>query len=228
MFCHCCEGMHGTARRDLFFFSLFLPGCYGIPWGDGEEWEHFFLCPPLPAFDGRPGTSGAVQQRTNAPEGDFTQSHQSCSSTHQYQQEPFAKESVGLMILNGTDSAKELRLFDRGKKNKKEDEEEQFLFSSSQLWMWITVCKWHTRHSSGCREQAGSGGAPQAAEGVYLSCCLISHPCPLLLGSEPQTLTRRLLEDAAKMMQQRPLQVASSSPDPADFSLSPLCISSLH
>lgn len=99
-----------------FFFLFFCLVAMESPEVKGRNGNIFFLCPPLPAFDGRPGTSGAVQQRTNAPEGDFTQSHQSCSSTHQYQQEPFAKESVGLMILNGTDSAKELRLFDRGKK----------------------------------------------------------------------------------------------------------------
>lgn len=61
-FCHSCEGMHRTARRDLFFsFSAWLLW-YSRRWWGGMG--TFFLRPPLPAFDGRPGTSGAVQQRT--------------------------------------------------------------------------------------------------------------------------------------------------------------------
>lgn len=71
MFCHGCEGMHGITRDPFFFFP---PSCYGISRGDGEEWEHFFLRPPLPALDGRPVTSGAVQQRTTL-DREASQSH---------------------------------------------------------------------------------------------------------------------------------------------------------
>lgn len=66
----------------------------------------FFLRPPPPALDGRPVTSGAVQQRTTLErERDFTKSHRSARSslTNQYQQEQIGNESVGLMILNVTD-----------------------------------------------------------------------------------------------------------------------------
>lgn len=63
MFCHGCEGMHGIARRDLFFFFSASLLWYLPRWWGGMG-TFFFLCPPLASFDGRPGTSGAVQKRT--------------------------------------------------------------------------------------------------------------------------------------------------------------------
>lgn len=63
-----------------------------------------FLCPPLPAFDGRPGSSGSSTE-DNGEERDSTQPHRSCSPslTNQYPQQQLGNASVGLMILNATD-----------------------------------------------------------------------------------------------------------------------------